>query len=91
MSPTARAPGSTASRLWHTCASAVEEFSYARCTRGREVGVRLLAGLLENVGYRQRHAWFPLRGLVAALMRRTPVWTAMPRTGSTEAEPVPAP
>ncbi len=50
--------------------------------------VLLLTGLLENVGYRQLHAWFRLRGLVAALMRRTPVWTAMPRTGFTEAEPV---
>jgi cellulose synthase/poly-beta-1,6-N-acetylglucosamine synthase-like glycosyltransferase len=76
--------------LLSTAAVAVEEFSYARYTRGREVGVLLLAGLLENVGYRQLHAWFRLRGLVAALMRRTPVWTAMPRTGFTEAEPVAA-
>ncbi|WP_157936782.1 hypothetical protein [Geodermatophilus chilensis] len=48
----------------------------------------LLGGLLENVGYRQVHAWFQLRGLVAALTRRTPVWTAMPRTGFTEPEPI---
>ena len=74
--------------LLSTAAITVEELSYARYTRGREVGVLLLAGLLENVGYRQLHAWFRLRGLVAALLRRTPVWTAMPRTGFTEAEPV---
>lgn len=77
--------------LLSTAAVAVEEFSYHRYARGREVGVLLLAGLLENVGYRQLHAWFRLRGLVAALLRRTPVWTAMPRTGFTEAEPVAVP
>jgi hypothetical protein len=77
--------------LLSTAAITVEELSYARYTRGREVGVLLLAGLLENVGYRQLHAWFRLRGLVAALLRRTPVWTAMPRTGFTEAEPVAVP
>jgi hypothetical protein len=77
--------------LLSTAAVAVEDSSYARYTPGREVGVLLLAGLLENVGYRQLHAWFRLRGLGAALMRRTPVRTAMPRTGFTEAEPVAVP
>src|SRR3712207_9118565 len=71
------------STLLSTAAVAVGEFSYARYTRGREVGVLLLAGLLDNVGYGQAHAWFRLRGLVAARMRRTPVWAALPRTGFT--------
>src|SRR3712207_9423005 len=53
--------------LLSTAAVAVEEFSYARYTRGREVGVLLLAGLLENVGYRQLHARFRLRSEVRSV------------------------
>jgi cellulose synthase/poly-beta-1,6-N-acetylglucosamine synthase-like glycosyltransferase len=49
--------------------------------RGRDLLALLAAGALEHLGYRQLHAWFRLRGLAAALTRRTPVWTPMPRTG----------
>ncbi|MPQ97827.1 glycosyltransferase [Modestobacter sp. I12A-02628] len=66
---------------------AVEEFVFHRYRRGRELAALLAAGILENVGFRQVHSWFRLRGLAAALMRREPVWTAMPRTGFTTAEP----
>jgi cellulose synthase/poly-beta-1,6-N-acetylglucosamine synthase-like glycosyltransferase len=69
--------------LLSTTAVAVEEFTYARYRRGRDLLALLAAGALENLGYRQLHAWFRLRGLIAALLRRTPVWTAMPRTGFT--------
>jgi cellulose synthase/poly-beta-1,6-N-acetylglucosamine synthase-like glycosyltransferase len=62
-------------------AIAVEELTYHRYRRGRDLLGLVLAALLENVGYRQLHAWFRLRGLVAALARRNPVWTAMPRVG----------
>jgi hypothetical protein len=41
----------------------------------------LAAGVLENVGFRQVHAWFRLLGLLQAVTRQNPVWTAMPRTG----------
>jgi hypothetical protein len=67
--------------LLSTTAVAIEEFTFHRYGRGRDLLALLAAGALENVGYRQLHAWFRLRGLVAALTRRTPVWTAMPRTG----------
>jgi cellulose synthase/poly-beta-1,6-N-acetylglucosamine synthase-like glycosyltransferase len=49
--------------------------------RGRDLLALLAAGALQNLGYRQLHAWFRLRGLAAALTRRTPVWTPMPHTG----------
>jgi hypothetical protein len=56
VSPTSRSAGSTVSResplglgtLLSTAAVAVEESSYARYTRGREVGVLLLGGLLSD-------------------------------------------
>ncbi|MGY1805081.1 glycosyltransferase [Blastococcus sp. SYSU D00922] len=77
--------------LLSTTAVAVEEFTYHRYTRGRDVLGLLAAGLVENIGFRQAHAWFRLRGLVAALLRRNPVWTAMPRTGFTAAQPAEVP
>ena len=67
--------------LLSTTAVAVEEFTYHRYRRGRDLLALLAAGLVENLGYRQLHAWFRFRGLVAALLRRTPAWTPMPRTG----------
>ncbi|MDP9460901.1 MAG: glycosyltransferase family 2 protein [Actinomycetota bacterium] len=67
--------------LLSTTAIAVEEFTYHRYGRGRDLLALLAAGVVENLGYRQAHAWFRLRGLIAALTRRRAVWTAMPRTG----------
>ncbi|MGY1837033.1 glycosyltransferase [Blastococcus sp. SYSU DS0510] len=67
--------------LLSTTAIAVEELTYHRYRRGRDLCALLLAALVENVGYRQAHAWFRLRGLVAALTSRDPVWSAMPRVG----------
>lgn len=71
--------------LMSTTAIAVEEFTYHRYGRGRDLLALLAAGVVENIGYRQVHAWFRLRGLIAALRRENPVWTAMPRTGFTSA------
>jgi cellulose synthase/poly-beta-1,6-N-acetylglucosamine synthase-like glycosyltransferase len=73
--------------LLSVTAIAVEEFTYRRYRRGRDVVALLAAGVIENVGFRQAHAWFRLRGLLAALARRNPVWTPMPRTGFSGAEP----
>ncbi len=72
--------------LLSTTAVAVEEFTYHRYGRGRDLLGLLAAGVVENLGYRQVHAWFRLRGLLAALTRRRAVWTAMPRTGFTTTE-----
>ena len=77
--------------LVSTAVVAVEEFTFHRYRSGRDLRALLLAGALENIGYRQVHSWYRFRGLVAALARRDPVWTAMPRTGFTTAEtPAPA-
>ena len=72
--------------LVSTAVVAVEEFTFHRYRSGRDLRALLLAGAVENLGYRQLHAWYRLRGLVAALARRDPVWTAMPRTGFTTVE-----
>jgi cellulose synthase/poly-beta-1,6-N-acetylglucosamine synthase-like glycosyltransferase len=77
--------------LVSTSVVAVEEFTFHRYRSGRDLRSLLLAGALENVGYRQVHAWYRLRGLLAALARREPVWTAMPRTGFTTAAPARVP
>ena len=45
--------------------------------------------VVEHLGFRWAHSWYRLRGLVAALTRRNPVWTAMPRLGFS-ADSVPA-
>ncbi|MCZ2835902.1 glycosyltransferase family 2 protein [Modestobacter sp. VKM Ac-2985] len=75
--------------LLSTTTIAVEEFTFHRYRRGRDLLALLAAGVLENVGYRQVHAWFRLRGLAAALTRRAPVWTAMPRVGFVGGTPLP--
>jgi cellulose synthase/poly-beta-1,6-N-acetylglucosamine synthase-like glycosyltransferase len=72
--------------LVSTAVVAVEEHVFHRYGNAREVLLLLAAGLVENIGYRQVHAWYRLRGLVSALLRQEPVWTAMPRTGFTTAE-----
>jgi cellulose synthase/poly-beta-1,6-N-acetylglucosamine synthase-like glycosyltransferase len=67
--------------LLSTTVVAVEEFTFHRYGGRRSLVALLTAGLLENVGFRQVHAWYRLQGLWYAVTRRTPVWTAMPRTG----------
>jgi cellulose synthase/poly-beta-1,6-N-acetylglucosamine synthase-like glycosyltransferase len=67
--------------LLSTTVVAVEEFTFHRYRKGRDLLALLAAGVLENIGFRQVHAWFRLQGLLLAVTRRNPVWTAMPRTG----------
>jgi cellulose synthase/poly-beta-1,6-N-acetylglucosamine synthase-like glycosyltransferase len=67
--------------LLSTTVVAVEEFTFHRYRTGRDLLALLAAGVLENVGYRQVHAFYRLQGLLFAVTRRKPVWTAMPRTG----------
>jgi hypothetical protein len=68
-------------------AIAVEEFTYHRYGRGRDLLALMGAAVLEHLWFRQVHSWYRLHGLAAAVMRRSPVWTAMPRTGFSAAEP----
>ena len=59
----------------------VEEFSFHRMNSWRDLWASLGASVLENVGYRQLHAWWRLRGLGWWLRKGKPVWGAMPREG----------
>jgi cellulose synthase/poly-beta-1,6-N-acetylglucosamine synthase-like glycosyltransferase len=76
--------------LLSTTVVAVEEFTFHRYGGRRWLRALLAAGLLENIGYRQVHAWYRLQGLVRAVTRRNAVWTAMPRTGFSSATDLPA-
>jgi len=60
---------------------AIEEFSFHKYPRWRDLGLLFLAGVLENVGYRLATAWWRIEGAWQALTRRAPVWGAMTRKG----------
>jgi cellulose synthase/poly-beta-1,6-N-acetylglucosamine synthase-like glycosyltransferase len=67
--------------LLSVAALTVEEFTFHRHARWRDLLVGLAAALVENLGYRQLHAWWRLRGLISFLTRRSMPWGTMPRTG----------
>ena len=75
--------------LLSATAIAVEELTYHRYGRGRDLLALMGTAVVEHLWFRWAHSWYRLRGLVAALTLRTPVWTAMPRVGFS-AEPAPA-
>jgi cellulose synthase/poly-beta-1,6-N-acetylglucosamine synthase-like glycosyltransferase len=62
----------------------VEEFSFHRYSSWRDLGAGLGASLLENVGFRQLHAWWRVRGLFAAISGSGKKWEEMPRSGFDE-------
>jgi cellulose synthase/poly-beta-1,6-N-acetylglucosamine synthase-like glycosyltransferase len=59
----------------------VEEMTFHRYERWKDLGGLLVASLVENLGYRQLHAWWRLRGLAAVLRGRPATWGEMPRVG----------
>jgi cellulose synthase/poly-beta-1,6-N-acetylglucosamine synthase-like glycosyltransferase len=61
----------------------VEEFSFHRYHRWRDLGVAIAAAVLENFGYRQLHAFWRLRGLIDSIKRRDVGWGTMTRAGFT--------
>lgn len=62
-------------------AIAAEEFSFQRMLTWKDLGISLVASIFENVGYRQMHSWWRLRGLFWWLRRGEANWGAMPRVG----------
>ena len=62
-------------------ALAAEELSYHRYPRWRDLGLALGAAVLENLGYRQLHAWWRLQGLISFALRREMGWGVMDREG----------
>lgn len=75
--------------LLSATAIAVEELTYHRYGRGRDLLALMGTAVVEHLWFRWAHSWYRLRGLVAAVTRRTPVWTAMPRVGFS-GDPAPA-
>lgn len=59
----------------------VEEFSFHRYKRWRDLGAALAACVFENLGYRQLTAWWRLQGWAAAVSGRKQVWGTMTREG----------
>jgi cellulose synthase/poly-beta-1,6-N-acetylglucosamine synthase-like glycosyltransferase len=59
----------------------VEEFSFRRYHRGRDLVSMVAAAILENLGYRQLLAWWRVRGLWAALRKRQQPWGVTTRAG----------
>jgi hypothetical protein len=59
----------------------LEEISFHRYPRWRDLGIGFCAAVLENVGYRQALAVFQLRGIWATLRKRQAVWGQMTREG----------
>jgi cellulose synthase/poly-beta-1,6-N-acetylglucosamine synthase-like glycosyltransferase len=62
-------------------AMAIEELTFPKYRRWRDIGVALLACFAENLGYRQATAWWRAEGWWASLRGRTQVWGTMTRTG----------
>jgi cellulose synthase/poly-beta-1,6-N-acetylglucosamine synthase-like glycosyltransferase len=62
-------------------ALAVEEFSFHRYRRWRDLAAALLAAIAENVGFRQLHAWWRLQGLWRFIRRQDTGWGVMTRAG----------
>lgn len=59
----------------------VEEASFHRYNRWRDLGTALLVSVLENIGYRQLTAVWRMQGWWAALRGKKQVWGTMTRTG----------
>ena len=59
----------------------IEELSYRRYARWRDLAVGVAAAMIENFGFRQLHSWWRLRGLVAALRGRESSWGQLTRQG----------
>jgi hypothetical protein len=62
-------------------ALAVEEFSFRRYSRWRDLGAAVLAAVVENIGYRQLHSWWRLQGLWRFIRGQEASWGVMTRAG----------
>jgi hypothetical protein len=65
-------------------AMAAEEWAFHRHERWRDLGLTLVASVLENFGFRQLTVWWRLEGWWASLRRKKQVWGVMTRTGFDE-------
>ncbi len=63
------------------CALAIEEFAFHRYHRWSDLHRSFAAALAENLGYRQLHAWWRLRGIYDEVRGREGNWGVMVRQG----------
>lgn len=61
-------------------AISLEELTFRRYSRARQLLTLMLVSLVEGVGYHQLHTWWRFKGLVAAVRRRRG-WGEMTRKG----------
>jgi len=66
-------------------ALAVEEFTFARYPRWKDLALATAASALENLGFRQLTALWRAMGVWSAIRRSRHVWGVMTRTGFNEA------
>ncbi|GMA38695.1 glycosyltransferase family 2 protein [Mobilicoccus caccae] len=59
----------------------IEELSFHKYPRWKDLGVAIVASVLENFGYRQLNVWWRCEGLVQGLRRGTHEWGTMTRAG----------
>lgn len=69
----------------------IEEVYFHRDERWRDLGLGLAAGVVENLGFRQVHAWWRLRGLVQGIRGQQREWGVMTRAGFSEQTPAGGP
>ncbi|GII24546.1 glycosyl transferase family 2 [Planosporangium mesophilum] len=67
--------------LINLIALAVEEYSFHRYSRWRDLGAAVVASVVENLGYRQLTAFWRVQGTWSALTGAKHVWGEMTRTG----------
>ncbi len=60
----------------------VEEFSFHRMQRWRDLWTSIAASIGENIGYRQLHSWWRLQGLIQWCRGGKAEWGSMPRVGT---------
>jgi cellulose synthase/poly-beta-1,6-N-acetylglucosamine synthase-like glycosyltransferase len=64
----------------------VDDLSYQTYRRWKDLGALITAAFLENLGFRQLHAFWRLRGLWSGLRRSNAAWGEMPRVGFKDAK-----
>jgi cellulose synthase/poly-beta-1,6-N-acetylglucosamine synthase-like glycosyltransferase len=62
-----------------------EELTYHRYESWRDFGLLLYAAIAENAGFRQFYAWWRLRGIIDAVLRRNANWLGEPGQQAQEA------
>ncbi|MGC9671446.1 glycosyltransferase family 2 protein [Planosporangium sp. 12N6] len=67
--------------LINLIALAVEEYTFHRYSRMRDLGAAVVASIVENLGYRQLTALWRIQGAWSAIRGRQHEWGVMTRTG----------